>query len=754
MNKFYKFYLTGFFIILALHLLAIPPLFFPPEWAKSIVFRTVLSIILLLFSWQAISKNNFLNQVKERAARQKKSLLTLAVICLLALLATFLSSDILFSLWASPHRSGGIVNFIFYILFSASLFLILRNNDWKKLWDFSFIVGNVVALLGLVQYFNLLPQIFITYGRPVSTLSNTILLSIYLVVLIFSVAPFIILEKTKKRFFYIASLLLFIFGLFLTGSRAGWTGLVIGAFYFLFFYPVINRKISFSFKIASAALIIFGIFSVYYLNINDNLPGFLDKIKILKEIQARTSIDLLLSEPRFSAWQVAFEAIKEKPVFGWGPENQSIGFDKYYDPSLPYLTKEWGDWWDRAHNIFLDLPLQYGIPFLIAYIFLFGYLLWKLQKTKHQTDNKEAKITAHGMQSVFLAYFATLIFGFDSVSTLIILFFIVGYALFLTAPKQETTSKNLQQSEKTNKKWQFFYQKRKIIAGMLLIVLIWFLWQYNLKPLAINAKIESVEKLDCSARIPALEKLFSQKSFLDAYLRLTYAEDIKACAEINPSKTIEYMEKGIEALERASGVRPRYTRTWILLGSFKTILFVNETNPQIKKNLYNEINYDFGRALILGPKHQEIFSEWAKLYFAAEDYSEMKNLSEKCVALNADTNTCYWYLGLAEIMLGEQKKGEGHLRIATENGFAAGAATSLSQLAIVYSKLKNYKKLIPVYEALISLNPRNIQYYATLAAVYKELGDYKNARKIALEILKIEPAAENDINEFLKTLPY
>jgi tetratricopeptide (TPR) repeat protein len=284
-------------------------------------------------------------------------------------------------------------------------------------------------------------------------------------------------------------------------------------------------------------------------------------------------------------------------------------------------------------------------------------------------------------------------------------------------------------------------------------VLIIFLWQYNLKPLFINAQINKAENMACAKKLPALEKAFSQKSFLDSYLRLFYVEETKKCLEENSLTSINYMQKGIEALKYVSKVRPLYTRTWILLGSFKTILFANETNPEAKQNLFKEANSDFERALSLGPKHQETLAEWAKLYFAAEDYAKMKELSEKCVSLNPDTNTCYWYLGLAEIALSDKEKGEEHLKTAREKRFPYETGAAYSQLAIVYTKTQNYQKLVSVYESLMSLDPKNIQYYATLAAVYKEMGNYKMAKETALKILDIAPEAKDEVNEFLKTLP-
>ena len=57
-NKFRWLYLTGFFIILALPILIIPPYLFPADWGKSIVFRSIMAILLFLFAYQFIFRKN------------------------------------------------------------------------------------------------------------------------------------------------------------------------------------------------------------------------------------------------------------------------------------------------------------------------------------------------------------------------------------------------------------------------------------------------------------------------------------------------------------------------------------------------------------------------------------------------------------------------------------------------------------------------------------------------------------------------
>ncbi|GAI66785.1 unnamed protein product, partial [marine sediment metagenome] len=56
-----------------------------------------------------------------------------------------------FSLWGNPYRSGGFVNFSFYIIFAVITFLIVRQKDWQKIWDFTIIVGILISIITIFQ---------------------------------------------------------------------------------------------------------------------------------------------------------------------------------------------------------------------------------------------------------------------------------------------------------------------------------------------------------------------------------------------------------------------------------------------------------------------------------------------------------------------------------------------------------------------------------------------------------------------------
>ena len=275
-NNTYKFYLIAFFAILALPLLALPPWLHPAAWGKVVLFRIIISILIFVFLWQVVYKKISLNNLKFLLNKKNKVFLPFWLLIALwgtFLLATIFSLDPYYSFWESPYRAGGFLNFSLYIIFAVLTFLIIKGKDWLKLWKFSLIIGVLVSLVAVMQYFKVFSQHLIPYeGRPPSTFGNTIFLGIYLLFSVFMGLNLFLKEKQKvKKILYLLALLLFLFVILITGSRAVYFGLLIGFTYFILFFPKKQRLVVLL-KILFILLLIVGVYGVYYLNTAPKLP--------------------------------------------------------------------------------------------------------------------------------------------------------------------------------------------------------------------------------------------------------------------------------------------------------------------------------------------------------------------------------------------------------------------------------------------------------------------------------------------------
>ncbi len=750
-SKLHWVYLLGFFIIIALPLLSLPPWFSPPDWGKTIVFRIVLSILIFLFLWQFVLNRNKNLEISEKLSflLSKKNLIFWLLISLFGihLLATIFSLDPNFSLWGSPYRSGGFVNFAFCIIFAILTFLILKKEDWQKILNFAILIGVLVSLVAIFQWQGLFKDIIIEYGtRPPSTLGNPIMLAIYLLLLSFLTLSFGIQEKKlTKKVFYFSALFLFIFVILLTYSRAAYLGLAVGFLWFLFAYP---KRLALV-KVLTGILLILGIYGIYYINTQPQLPEFIQENKLLKGITGRLSIERALQNPRISGWKVSWEALKDRPILGYGPENFAIGFDKHYDPSLPGIEKIPGgfdNWWDRAHNFVFDISVTAGIPALLIYLLLFGVLFFELQKAKKKDSSQT--LIHHGIQATFLAYLTANFFSFDAFSSYLISFLLIGFSLRLTS-HPAPTPEQIQERNKPSKKK---IQRAGLWKFILFALLVWFIWSFNIKPFQINSQINLADHLAkngrCDLALEIMEKILPQRSFLDGYLRLFYVGIINQCIDTKDlAEARSLVQKVVKISKENTKIMPYYTRNWLLLGQYNNILMENwgeETGAEAESALE--------KAHQLSPKRQEVLTEWIKTNLLIGQYQRAKEKSDECIGLNEKFAGCWWLKGLGYVYLDDLEKADYYLKIAAEKHYPVKSKASWLELARAYIKIKNYPRLAEAFTALIKLEPDNAQHYASLAFVYRELGQTEEARKQALKIIELFPEYQKQAEEFLKTL--
>lgn len=764
-NRLKYVFLIGFCLIVALPLLSLQPWFSPPDWGKTIVFRIILSILIFLSLWQIFSNKN--QEVKEKISfllsRKDTVFWLLASLLGIYFLATIFSLDPNFSLWGSPYRSGGFVNFAFYIIFGVLAFLVLGGDenksssspfvnarvkdDWQKVWNVAIITGALVSFVAILQWQGLLKDFLVAYEtRPPSTLGNPIMLALYLLLLSFLTLSFVVKEaKLVKKIFYFLALFLFVFVILLTYSRAAYLGLTVGLLYFIFFFPYKKRALSLILKSGLLIIFLFGAYGVYYLNTQPQLPELIQQNKTLKDITSRLSVERALQDPRISGWKVSWQALKDRPILGYGPENFAIGFDKYYDPSLMGIEKMPGSfegWWDKAHNFVFDTSIAAGIPALIIYLLLFGALFRQLQKIKK--ENPSQTLICHGIQAAFIGYLVANFFSFDTFSIYLILFLLIGYTIHLSFPAVSAPETSKPANKKT--------QRSALLKLLLFILLIWFIWSFNIKPFQINSQINIAGLMAkegmCDAAVQKMESVLPEKSFLDNYSRLKYIEIINQCIEEKElAEAKELTEKAVSALGEAAKIMPHYTRTWILLGQYNNLLIENWQGDREK-----ETRTALEKAFELSPKRQEAFRELIKTNLLTGKHEEALEKSEECIELNEKFTACYWLAGLSNIYLNDLEKADDYIQTATKMRYPVKTKESWLQLTKAYIEIKNYDRLVKTYSALIKLEPDNPQHYASLAFVYKELDQTEEAKKTALKIIELFPEHKNEAETFLQTL--
>lgn len=239
---------------------------------------------------------------------------------------------------------------------------------------------------------------------------------------------------------------------------------------------------------------------------------------------------------------------------------------------------------------------------------------------------------------------------------------------------------------------------------------------------------------------------------MDAYLRLEYTDILVKCREQMPELSSGLVKRGVEVMREAIKAQPYHTSSYIVLGSLINSLMEREAEPEIKEKLKQEAESYFEKAQQLSPKRQEVFIEWIKSDLISGQYQKAKEKSQKCLDLNPQLGDCWWLAGLSYAFLDDLEKSENYRKMAGEKGYPIYSKTSWLQLTQAYIKIENYPGLVETYSELIKLEPNNIQYRASLATVYRELGQLEKARKEALKILELQPEAREEVEEFLENL--
>lgn len=734
--------------ILFLFVILLPPTFEPSDWSRTILFRMALTVISFFLFFRFFYKKDFSFSVPKIKNPVFAPFFILLAFVGCLILATLFSQDIMFSFFGSPGRAGGTLNYLFLVLFAVLLAVLTEENNWKIMFKCLLGIGFAVSLLAFVQYFGILKNIFLSSesGRAPSFLGNATFLAVYILFLSFLSFTLFLQEKIKKiKIIYLFLFLIFIFTILITGSRATYLGVLAGFIYFFFFYPVksperqdplrtgLFSKIYLKFKLlklAAASILILAVIVVFLFNF---FPQISESNKFLKLVSSRLSVERIIKDltgTRLVAWQITLKAIKEKPLLGLGPENFYIGFEKYYDP-IPFNRQR--PWWDRAHNIFLDVAVASGIVSAILYFSFWIVLLWQLEKFKKKQGNNKNAYLANGLQAMFIGYLTVLFFNFDSFSTYLISFFFIGYSFYLILSQNQDQKITLL-PPKINA-----LQKKPALIFLAILIIIFF-WFYNIKPMYIAGQIDYAKNLalakNCEKSLLVSGGVIEKSIILNSYTGLRYSDFLKNCVNSNPEKEIEYIKKGVEALKISSILQPNFTRTWLFLGSFTNVLAAREQDANSKKELLEEARSYLDKAKKLSPGRQEILIEIAKNYMVAEDHQPMKKASEDCVKIDPSQGECYWYLGIAEIFLGDQENGKKHIEESLGRG---GFGPLYIQLGTAYISQKNYKDAADTYRTITAEHPENANYHAVYALLSREIGDYYMAGAEAVKVFELQP---------------
>ncbi len=389
--------------------------FFPYVFFKGIIFR-----LIVIFGLASLLVYFCKNQLHKLA---NSGLIISAFSFLLILpLTSIFSVEIGDSLWGGFERMEGA---FYYLFLFGFLYLLLQIFNQDSHWQKAFLAITFSSLL--VDILAIFQKLGINFwlvkygGRIGGTLGNAAYLASFaLLGLIFLL--FFFYKYKKYRILAATAIALNLLTIFISATRGTLVALFFVLFLALIFILFKKDLVSLKSKrYISTGLLLMVLFagSVFIFK-NTSL------IKNIEPLQRLSSISLQdsTSASRLITWQYAWQGFLAKPIFGWGLENFDLVFNKYFDGRVSE------NWFDRAHNNYLDILTTGGIVSLLAYLifiyFVFRsiYLLYKNNKI----DYFVWLIFTFG----WLAYLIQNIFIFDTLNSLILVLFFVALLYHLS----------------------------------------------------------------------------------------------------------------------------------------------------------------------------------------------------------------------------------------------------------------------------------------------------------------------------------
>jgi O-antigen ligase len=417
--------IAALFLIPIFPLIVTNSLMFPFITGKAFYFRILVEIAFA--GWIVLA---FL----DAKYRPKLTSLTIAVtaFALIALVADIFGVSPLRSLWSNFERMDGWINIIhLWALYIVMTNMFGKDEEGRKLWywwlNFLVLIAGVVAIYGIFQWLGW-SYVQKDAGRLDVPFGNSEFLGVYMIFSAFIALYLFITTKAKAviskneaakktpfRWTYI--LLVFIFGIitFGTQTRGAIIGLVGGILLsfilFAFFNKSQSKRLRFVAVCVIGLILLGGV--VFWLNRND---PFIQKSPLLSRF-ASISLNDASNQARLYIWPMALEGAMERPVLGWGQENFGYVFQEHYNPAL----YDQGDWFDRAHNIFLDWLVNAGIIGLLSYLAL--YLFFVIYVWKSSMDIAEKSV----LTGLLAAYAVNNLFVFDNLGSYVPFFAMLAY---------------------------------------------------------------------------------------------------------------------------------------------------------------------------------------------------------------------------------------------------------------------------------------------------------------------------------------
>ena len=724
------------FIKLCLWALAFVPLvvddsvFFPYISGKMLLIRAVITIVAALILVNFFLSDSFKREIYSKLRKLYKNPVFITTVFFMAvvLLSTVFAFNKYRAFFGDVERAEGLLGLLFYFSFFPIAFLIFEREDW--LWFFK-----LSLFSGLILFIKALTEISPDVPRPGAYTGNpTFLAGYFLFVILSALVVFYNARKDSfsskwiwKIFAGLAGVIA-VAGIFVSQTRGTMLGLAVG-FLAVAIYWVAKGKEVFIYKktdLRKAALVLIGLMVIFSATFfSTRTSDFWQKIPGIKRF---ASVDLtnIKNDPtiqtRLISLGVSLKAINpslngyERFLIGWGPENFTFAYNKYYNPK--YYEFE-HTWFDRAHNKLMDMLVMHGVLGFLAYIALWISFIWLIFR------KKGFSFEAMALLLFGVSYFIHLLFVFDQVSTYIPFFASLAFLTFVFAENSGAANGNKNQQYNHNNKRENIIENTdakeiagNIVLGALSLFFLWALIFWTIVPyFQMKEYLSLITTGDAQTISNGVDGVFSPYNYDQQDIRGHFIQMMLGYYG-KDQLTTDLFEKALSKIEELVSIEPYGPRQLMLAGKGYEIKgrFLNNQDFLKKAESYYRRAYD------LAPTRQDIIYSLAVDMAYQGRFDEAIELLRVSTKLNNNVPDSHYTLGIVLSYSGEKNYKEALDEL--EYFFNMKSDFSLDiikynkePLLRVYAQLSRYfyknrdqANFITVLERIKDLSPENSEY--------------------------------------------
>ena len=710
-------------------------LLFPYITSKQIPFNILIEIMTVF--WLGLI-------VKYPSYRPQKSWITFGLVGFMAvlILTSITGVDFNMSFWGNIERMLGVFHLLHFLVFYLIIITVMRSwEDWRNLLMVSVIAATLQTL-------------FVIFKVNFGTLGNTSYISGQMIFnIFFALILFFRQKNIAWRSFYVVAILLMLQATKIASTRGAFIGLGLSIITMFFMLAMFNnnKKIKYGSLGVVAAFVIF--IALIFANAESAWVKNNGLFNRITQINFQTGT----FQTRLVSWRSAVKDFPNHPFLGTGYGNYAITFDKHFDPIFYNFTAS-ETYFDHAHNNILDLLSTTGAIGLTVYLLIFVATLYYLISGFRAERIKLSEFII--LIGLIVAYFVQNIVLFDSFITYLSLMVMLGFVYWLSIDESYFTeaSAKAKQIFKGNDNRESY---ALIIGGLIMLAV---MYQYNVKPLkmlsgTIDGQIVAAQGSSIIEIIKTYKQALSYDTVLDRDSRKSLVQlamqRSELFSDLNKESANQAFDYIIEQAEKNVAHNSKDSFNQMMLAQLYNLAASHNTADKEKFIYYSSRAEDaINKTIEATPRRIPVYFIKAQIYLMRGDKAKAAEIVKTASELNPKYPDSYCQLSRIYFYDDKEALGNEAMDKCIELG-GAGQLGSIEQLKEVlnrYLRNKDLNKALMILQQITRAEPNVGKNWASLAEVYRQMGDNAEAIKAAEQAIQVDPSLRAGGEEFIRSL--